>query len=151
MKNTNQINTHMEYLGYIVTRNEEDENILYCSKPGYTPFMVMVDDARVWFYADYEVNTIAKCNKDKVFRYINDLNSNSNAVTFFINDDLLRMSTNYTGNYDRSMFSAFISQVEYDVNDLLASMKETNLYLGDPEQAEYYLQDNTSNGAWVQA
>jgi hypothetical protein len=66
----------MEYLGYIVTRNEEDENILYCSKPGFTTFMVLV-------------------------------------------------------------------------NDLLANTNETDLYLGDPDQAEHYLQDNSSTAVWA--
>ena len=149
MKNTNQINTHMEYLGYIVTRNEEDENILYCSKPGFTTFMVLVNDTRVWFYTYYEINRIAKCNIDKVFKYVNDLNISSNVVTFSINDNQLRMSTNYTGNYDRSKFTEFLSQVEIDVNDLLANTNETDLYLGDPDQAEHYLQDNSSTAVWA--
>ena len=149
MNNTNQITTHLEYLGYTIDQNENDKQVFYASRPGYTTLMVLGNDTRVWFYAHYEINSIAKCNIDKVFKYVNDLNSSSNVVTFSINDNLLRMSTNYTGNYDRSKFTEFLSQIEIDVNDLLANTNETDLYLGDPDQAEHYLQDNSSTAAWA--
>ena len=149
MNNTNQITTHLGYLGYTIDQNESNKQVFYASRPGYTTLMVLVYDTRVWFYAHYEINRIAKCNIDKVFKYVNDLNSSSNAVTFSINDNLLRMSTNYTGNYDRSKFTEFLSQVEIDVNDLLANTNETDLYLGDPDQAEHYLQDNSSTAVWA--
>ena len=149
MNNTNQITTHLGYLGYTIDQNESNKQVFYASRPGYTTLMVLVYDTRVWFYAHYEINRIAKCNIDKVFKYVNDLNSSSNAVTFSINDNLLRMSTNYTGNYDRSKFTEFLSQIEIDVNDLLANTNETDLYLGDPDQAEHYLQDNSSTAAWA--
>ena len=149
MNNTNQITTHLGYLGYTIDQNESNKQVFYASRPGYTTLMVLVYDTRVWFYAHYEINRIAKCNIDKVFKYVNDLNSSSNAVTFSINDNLLRMSTNYTGNYDRSKFTEFLSQIEIDVNDLLANTNETDLYLGDPDQAEHYLQDNSSTAVWA--
>ena len=149
MNNIDQIKTHLEYLGYTIDQSENDEQVFSASRPGYTTFMVLVNDTRVWFYTYYEINRIAKCNIDKVFKYVNDLNSSSSVVTFSINDNQLRMSTNYTGNYDRSKFTEFLSQIEIDVNDLLANTNETDLYLGDPDQAEHYLQDNSSNVAWA--
>ena len=149
MNNIDQIKTHLEYLGYTIDQSEKDEQVFYASRPGFTTFMVLVNDTRVWFYTYYEINRIAKCNIDKVFKYVNDLNNSSNVVTFSINDNQLRMSTNYTGNYDRSKFTEFLSQIEIDVNDLLANTNETDLYLGDSDQAEHYLQDNSSTAVWA--
>ena len=70
MNNTNQITTHLEYLGYTIDQNENDKQVFYASRPGYTTLMVLVNDTRVWFYAHYEINSIAKCNIDKVFKYV---------------------------------------------------------------------------------
>ena len=135
-----QIKTHMEYLGYEVTPGENDD-VLFCEKPGFTDLMVSWNDKRINIYAHYKINSIAKCNSDKVLRYINDLNSKSNTVTFWVEDELFRMSADYTGEYDRSVFATFFTAMEYDTNNLLDLVNETKLYLGDIDQTESYIQD----------
>ena len=144
MNTKTQIKTHMEYLGYEIKPNENNDDILFCAKPGYTRLMVRWNDVRINIYAHYEINRIAKCNSDKVLRYINDLNMKSNTVTFWVEDELFRMSANYFGKYERSEFVTFFSAFEYDVNNQLDLLKETNLYLGDPNQAENYFQDSST-------
>ena len=145
MNKKNQITTHFEYLGYEVNPSENEDHILFCVKPSYTGLIVDLNDIRINFYSNYEINRIGKCNPDKVLRYVNDLNTKSSTTTFYVKDDVLAMSTTYTGKYDRSTFAAFLSALEYDVNNLLDLSTETTLYIGDPDQAENYLHDNSSS------
>ena len=146
MNSKTQITTHMEYLGYDVKPSKDDDNVLFCFKSGYAALMIGWNDVRINIYAHYEINRIAKRNPDKVLKYINDLNSKSGIVTFWVQDELFRISSNCAGKYERSTFATFFSAFEYDANNLLDLSSETNLYLGDADQAENYIRD-TRTGA----
>ena len=145
MNSKAQITTYIEYFGCKV-KSSDNAAAVFCLKPGSAVLIVRWNDVRINIYSHYEINRIAKHNPDKVLKYINDLNSKSNTVTFWVEDELFRMSTNYTGEYERSAFAMFFSAFEYDTNNLLELSSETDLFLGDADQAEKYFQD-TSTGA----
>jgi len=147
MKKTKQIKTHLEYLGYNVVRHEENKDILFCTRPGYTSIMVTVNDVRAEFYGMYDINRIGKSNHNQVLSYVNDLNASSFVVTFYHKDDILNMYANYVGKYEQSNFTSFISVLENDLNDRLADMPDTQMFLGNPDKVDYSLQENYSSGA----
>ena len=139
--NTNeQVLTHMEYLGYEIKVHEDDQNVLLCSKPGYTSLLVNCLDNMVRFYANYSLNATAKSNLDKVYEYVNELNTASYTTTFNTADNLLIMTNQYIGKYDKSLFSSFLGTIEHDTADVLSKNSKTDVFLGSDDN---YINEKT--------
>ena len=64
MNKNKQIKTHMEYLGYNIKMDEDNNDVMFCHKPGYAPLMVKCSDLMINFYGHHELNNIAKTNID---------------------------------------------------------------------------------------
>ena len=134
MNNNEQIKTHMEYLGYNIEMHKNDHNVMFCLKRGYAPLMVKCSDLMINFYAHHELNNVAKSNIDKVYKYVNELNTVSYTATFNTVDDLLIMTGQFNGIYDRSNFSSFLGAMEHDTTEILRNNSNSDVFLGSDDQ-----------------
>lgn len=146
MSTITQIENHLECLGYTVLAKDDKINSVMFQKDGSPLLMVGFQDQQIFFYARYEINSIARSDKSGFLSYINLLNSKSILTSYFLTDsDEIGFSGQYFGEYDKRNFSKFVNSWEHDVIDLLHYERATDLYLGDPDQI---VSDFTNEAAW---
>ena len=142
-----QIQNHMECLGYEVLTQDDKPNSIMCAKEIAPLLLLSWTDSYIMFYAQYEINSIAKSNEANFMSFINKLNSKASSTRYFITETKeIAFEGLYFGEYDKKIFSNFVSHWEYDVIDRLFNEDDTNLYLGDPNQV---VADSNLNGVWA--
>ena len=127
MKINQDINTHLEYLGYAMV---PDSDAFVFMKPGLpTIFIEQLSNNRVTLNARYPYNNNATNNELGFLNYLNTLNQKSYIATFITVSDSLAFCAMYTGLYDRIEFGQFIQAWEHDSTTLLNNTPETHFFL----------------------
>ena len=131
MNTKDQVKNHLEYLGYDVEYNKDEEDLLFCSKQGYPPMMIHYSEHRIQFWATYDINEIAKKNPVDFLEYVNMLNMATSIATFYINEEgNFNFASSYLGSYDRKQFASFLHLWENDVGATLDRTPGTARFLG---------------------
>ena len=127
MKINQDINTHLEYLGYAMV---PDSDAFVFMKPGLpTIFIEQLSNNRVVLNARYPYNSNAENNELGFLNYVNSLNTKTYIATFLKVGNSLGFCAMYTGLYDRIEFGQFIQAWEHDSTTLLDNEPETPFFL----------------------
>ena len=86
MTTKTQIQNHMECLGYEVLTQDDKPNSIMCSKEIAPMLLISWNDSYIGFYAQYEINSIAKSNETNFLIFINKLNSKASSTSYFLTE-----------------------------------------------------------------
>tara|TARA_B100000131_G_C17867199_1_gene512695 strand:+ start:162 stop:617 length:456 start_codon:yes stop_codon:yes gene_type:complete len=129
MNINNNIKTHLEYVGYAMVPNEDNEIHIFM-KPGMpTIYMQQLTNNRLVLNCIYEYNRNGDNNRTRLLEYVNHLNVYSYVSTFTVDSGKLGFCALFSGIYDRIEFGQFMQAFEHDATALLDNNPDTKLFL----------------------
>ena len=123
--------THIEFLGYEIEPQEEENTILARHQRHGNFFMKpYLDSILVQSY--FRINDKAKKKRSDFLEAINNLNSNANLVTYVSIGDksiALRMDGIYFGLYDKKKFGLFLEAYNIDSYDRVVENESMKIFI----------------------
>ena len=124
--------THLEFLGYTITRDEEDESAFAIHESQYNKSISEIAGG-VLFRTEFISNNKAKEETTKYLESINEMNVNAlviRALGYEYDGELsLHIEAWYPNQYDRVNFGNFIDAVNRDCRNLLSPDNDVVRYI----------------------
>jgi hypothetical protein len=117
-RDAGEIETHLEYLGYEVSRRDNSIVAIHGEKPN---FQISRANGGTLFVSYWQTNVYARAHRTEFLELINDFNAGATTATFYIDDDGdLGFSGWYTGDYEKANFTRFLERWNRDWDDSVA-------------------------------
>lgn len=114
-EHASEIETHLEYMGYEVSRKQGSILAIHEVKPS---FQIRRVNGGTLFISYWQTNVYARAHRTEFLELINDFNASATTATFYIDDDGdLGFSAWFNGDYEKMRFAQFVERWNRDWDD----------------------------------
>lgn len=110
-----EMQTHLEFLGYEVSRKEDAILAMHEVKPS---FQIRKVNGGTIFISYWQTNVYARAHRTEFLELVNDFNASATTATFYIDaDGDLGFSAWFNGDYEKMRFAQFVERWNRDWDD----------------------------------